>query len=230
MNISKKKTVPIIGSNDWWRKQKKNSFHNILKLALYILIFFLIWGALAPLINNLSLFSWWKNQERGLDNKYSKQNCISFVSLSYFLHFKLYWLIGSQTGNEESTIQSEGEALMIMSLINNYADGLVPGGALTGKALCQTIIPDWPPPAALIKIYTACGGKSPSKNPMSINFSPWTGMNNGTWPLPEQLDAWKAIMFLWGAGGLCGPTNADSCSGGASQNPSKPPDKAILGS
>jgi len=232
MNTVNKKSSPVMGSTDWWKNQKKNSFHNILKLALYILIFFLIWGAIAPLVNNIFLFKWWKNQVRGLDNKYAKKNCLSFISIAYFLHFKVYWWINKYTSNEESVVQSEGEALMIMSLINNYGDGIVPGGALTGKALCQSIIPDWPPPTALLEIYDKCSSSKSvtidnydvTKSPtLDILYPLWNGFKDKKWPLASNSLAWKSIMYLWGAGGLCGENPNSSCSGQNKENSQKPP-------
>jgi len=200
-----KNSAPTVGSDAWWKTQKKNSFHNILKLAMYVTIFFLIWGALAPVINTLPLFSWWKQQTRSLQNKNIKKNCVSLLSIAYFLHFKIYYDIMSATSNEESIIQTEAQGVLITSLIFNYADGLVPGGALTGKALCESIIPDWPPPPALLTEIKKCHSINPS------SFATWQKWPQ--WPNPNQQEAWRMIMFVWGAAGFCGNSAENACTG-----------------
>lgn len=200
MTVTKKSTY-VLGSTEWWKNQKHNLGHTILKLALYVTIFFLIWEIMSPLMIFGGIYSWWREQKTTIDDKNSLNNCFSFANLAYYEHFPLYGWIGKWILPQPKTIESQGQADLLFFLIKNFANGMVPGGSLTGKSLCQSIVPDWPPPPSLVSKYKSC----------ILATQTWDGHE---WPSPgnDGLSIWRIIVYLWGGMGYCGTSDTDACS------------------
>ena len=196
MPIEKLSTAKL-GSTKWWKNQSHNLTYNIFKLALGIFIFFLIWNIIAPIINNYNMIMWWREQKAGSVSLKAEKNSFSWINYSYMKSFKLYANIGSLLVPQINIFDNEAQLQAVDFLLKTFGDGIVSGGALTGKALCESIIPDWPPPAPLIARWLKCqkgtdGGTS------------WPKEGNlYVWPEPDS-PLWMDIVYLWGGLGSCG--------------------------
>lgn len=189
-----KKPTYVLGSTKWWKNQKHNLFSNILKLALYILIFMAIWYMIAPLLGFIGIYNWWRAQKQ-LVNSVQIKDCFSFANLAYWQDFPLYAKIGKLITPSVTSFADEAQAGILMFLIKNFANGIVPGGSLTGIALCQTIVPQWKPPQALVTQYNKCKQVELPEWKTPIE---WPGYD------PQGLDMWRKIIYIWGGMGGCG--------------------------
>ena len=193
-SISERKKIDPVSvyfSDAWWSDMKKNWFKYLLKLVMLLLIFWLIWMAIAPLLSFQPWFSWWRSHDGG---KYSKW-CFSFVKLSYWKYFKIYYSIGQFLSGADSSFKNPGQAQFIMMLLTSYAVDIVTDGHLTPKALCNSIIPD-----------TLISGSYPSADTLNIIKSciEW---NSNDWPdvsktgKEQGIQMWQYIIASWGGAG-----------------------------
>jgi len=196
----KKKTDPatIMFSNAWWGDMKKNWFKYLLKIIMYLLIFWLIWMAITPLISFQPWLSWWRSHG---GSQYSKW-CFSLYKLAYYEYFTLYYYIGEFLSGSDSSFTNPGQAEFIMMLLINYGIDIAPTGQMTPKALCDSIIPEvtseWKPSEQSIKIINA-------------NISDWKTSDG--WP-QGSYTMWIDIVKDWGgSGGIQTPGNATTWQG-----------------
>jgi hypothetical protein len=187
--IKKKFTDPksVMFSNAWWSNLHKNWWQIFLKLALTLLVFWLIWMAITPLINFNSYFKWFR---KGGGEKY--KNCFRFSQLAYAHYFPLYFYIGQLIHSEN--IDSHYQSQMLLWLIATYSDQLGLGQPLTPKALCESIIPD----GVMSDETRTAYNKIDTKDQLTTR----------EWPPAEAKAQWQRIFFVWGAGGV--PSNCNN--------------------
>lgn len=143
--------------------KKGTSMYFILGI-LFLLIFLVIY-VVQPYTSFQPIRDWFAANDP--QNQY---NCIPLNVLAYYNSPK--WLFGIVSGlNPESTsFQNDFEIDFIYSLIRGQAVDIVPGGHLTPKTLCKSLIPDnYPPPSS------------------------W-----GTHEWPVLLTDWKLLFGIWG--------------------------------
>lgn len=100
---------------------------------------FMVSKIFTPLLDYKIYFDWWA---QGDGNKY--KGCVDLVSLAYYQEFKLYFYIRQLFISGMSSITSQAWVIFITSLIKGKANTLVPGGILTPKMICETLVPDIP--------------------------------------------------------------------------------------
>ena len=204
-NQLKKKTdtKAVIFSDAWWSYFYKNWWRLLLKLVLILMIFWLIWMAITPLINFSSFFKWFR---KGGGSQY--KNCFRFSQLAYYTYFPLYFYIGSYINKSETYIDSAAQAEMLLYLLSNYSDKLGMGNPLTPKALCESIIPDGLMSEETFKAYN----KYATANKR-------TKLKSQEWPSAEDWTTWQIIFFLWGAGGIPNSCNNQDMATGKKSPP-----------
>ena len=194
--IKKKFTDPksVMFSNAWWSNLHKNWWQILLKLALFSLIFWLIWMAITPLISFNSYFKWFR---KGGGNQY--KNCFRFTQLAYYDNFLLYFYISQLINKGPTTIDTQIQAELLLYLLATYSDQLGLGNPLTPKALCESIIPDGVMSEDTRTAYN--NGLDPTGNMF---------LTTRAWPPATSQAQWARIFYIWGAGGI--PTDCKNIS------------------
>lgn len=105
-----------------------------------MLLIYLISKLFTPLLAFKPYFDWWR---RLGGSQY--HSCIDLAALAYWNYFPLYYYIRILTTSETARFQSPGWAYFISNLLTGGAQGVVPGGTLTPRNICATLVPETPP-------------------------------------------------------------------------------------
>lgn len=116
------------------------SWASIWRALGVILLIYLISKLFTPILAFKPYFDWWNR----LGGK-QYHSCIDLVALAYWVHFPLYYYARILTTSETARFQSPGWAYFISNLLTGGAQGVVPGGTLTPRNICLTLVPETPP-------------------------------------------------------------------------------------
>ena len=194
----------VMFSNAWWHYLRENWWKILLKIILFLTVFFAIYGAVVPLINFQPWFSWWKTYG---GNKLKTTNCFNMTSLAYAKGFSLYYKIGNLFGGIQQKL-SLPKILILGSLMETYSIGMAKGGGryMTPKSLCESIVPDEHIYPFNTKQILNCMG----------DLTDSGGVNKlstySTWPLGNDINTWKKIIEFWGGASIC-PSGAQVVTG-----------------
>lgn len=114
---------------------------------LLSIIFLAIW-ALAP----YTAFSPWRDWFDTYDPK-KKYRCLPLASMAYYNAPRFLFELANQTTEARKTFKDEWQLEFLLSLMRGQAKTIVPGGILTPKMLCESLVPDSSPHAADAILY-----------------------------------------------------------------------------
>ena len=129
--IKKKFTDPksVMFSNAWWSNLHKNWWQILLKFAsMTLIVFWLIWMAITPLINFNSYFKWFRKGRRR-----KVQKLFQILPTSLCTTISPFIFISAKLIHSEN-IDSQYQAKMLLYLIATYSDQLGLGQSINTKS------------------------------------------------------------------------------------------------
>ena len=149
------------------------TWHSVVSAVGVLVLVYLVFKIFTPILEFKVYIDWWA-QYGG--KKYP--GCIDMVSLAYWQNFPLYYYIRNLSQSSTKKFESSSWVYFITSLMFGGAIGIVPDGVVTPRAICESIIPEYPPSVEGKKWPTAifCPGK--------CDDDPW--------------GCWKCLISHWG--------------------------------
>lgn len=106
---------------------------------IFFIVLYLIFSIFSPILKFKPIMNWWSQEDP--DNLYKD---FDLTSLAYWEYFPLYYYIRVLTSSERYRFESDSWVYFITSLIYGGGKDLVPGGWVTPRMICESIVPiDW---------------------------------------------------------------------------------------
>lgn len=109
----------------------------------FIIFSILLWTVyiiLYPRLSYQNYKDWWSHYDPD-----EKHNCIDLDSLAYWQFSYIIYKIRQAIVPGTEHIENDAWIMFITSMIYSDAKGIVPGGVVTPKTLCETLVPPTPP-------------------------------------------------------------------------------------
>ena len=146
---------------------------NIVLIIVIIIVIMLIISIISPIIQYKGWYNWYNTYDP--DKKY---RCISITDIAYFNNNVFLYKIKNMFGSEATKFKYDFWVYFITSFMFGAAINITPGGFVTPKNLCESLIPDGYPTSEL-----------PGKDSNGNSFG---------YVWPSDLEDWKTLLKAWG--------------------------------
>lgn len=158
----------------------------LIAASIFFMVLFIVIWIFQPYLN----FRPWRNWFKTYDPE-GKYQCFPINQMAYYYGPAILYDIVTKFEDESKIIQSDKTWYFdfLMSLMRGQAAGIVPGGNLIPKYLCESLVPDYDP----IPGY-------PYGFPTPAGYDHW----------PNNIDDWKKLFAdVWGQSYSDGKWNRD---------------------
>ncbi|MBL4898202.1 MAG: hypothetical protein JKX76_01015 [Colwellia sp.] len=128
---------------------KKSLIGNIIFYTCIVILIYLIYQMIVPILDYQVYFNWWNTNKGDID----PQSTFDMISLAYYESFMLYYQIRTLLIPAQSSFQHTSWAILIKTIMTGGAIGIVEGGQVTPKDLCVSIVPDVPVNTSELSAY-----------------------------------------------------------------------------